>query len=341
MNLDNQEAMVYGAAMRVIVTGGAGFIGSHFVRQWSSENPSDIVVIFDNLTCTIQANLAELVQLPNVIFEQGDIANPDDVRRICEGAGLIVNFAAQTHVDRSLRTPMNFVTTNVVGVGNLLEFAREHKVRLHHVSTDEVYGDLPLTGGERFTETSPMRPSSPYSATKAAGDMLVYAYFRSFGVQATISNTSNNYGPWQYPEKLIPVMAKRAVDGLSLPVYGTGENIRDWIHVSDHVRGIIAVIEKGNIGETYCFGGDAERSNLQIVHAICEHFGIDPSARIKYVADRPGHDLRYAIDSTKAERELGWYRLCRFDDGLRQTLAWYAKYADLLVLDEQGVHVNS
>jgi dTDP-glucose 4,6-dehydratase len=326
--------------MKTIVTGGAGFIGSEFVRQWHTLHPDQEVVIFDKITyAVLPENLKALSDLPNVRIERGDIANKNDVDRICHGAGLIVHFAAETHVDRSIKTPLDFITTNLLGTAQLLEYVREHRCAMHHVSTDEVYGQLPLDQPEiRFNEQTPYNPSSPYSASKAGSDMLVRSYVHTFGIHATISNTSNNYGPWQYPEKLIPVMILKALAGEALPVYGNGQNIRDWVHVSDHARGIIACIARGIPGETYCFGGDAERTNLQVVSAILNAMGKDDS-QISFVADRPGHDLRYAIDSSKAKTNLSWNQEFSFETGITEVVQWYRDNANRLRLDEQGSHL--
>jgi dTDP-glucose 4,6-dehydratase len=268
----------------------------------------------------------------NYRFIQGDIADPAVVREAMQGVKVVVHFAAESHVDRSIEAPATFVQTNVVGTQVLLDAAREAGIkRFHHVSTDEVFGELPLDKPElKFDEKTPYHPHSPYSASKAGADHLVRAYYRTFGLPVTISNCTNNYGPWQFPEKLIPTMIGKALKGESLPVYGNGGNIRDWIHVDDHCRGIMAVLEKGILGETYCFGGDAERSNLEVVREILSIVDADESL-IQFVKDRAGHDLRYAIDSSKAKRELGWSQQYSFEEGLRETVNWYQQHPEVFV----------
>lgn len=329
----------------MLVTGGAGFIGSNFVRYWLEAHPDDDVVNLDLLTYAGRLeNLADIQDNPRYSFIQGDIADPEVVQRAMQGVDTVVHFAAETHVDRSVSGPAAFVRTNVTGTFTLLEAAREAAVkRFHHVSTDEVFGSLGLDDGKRFNETTPYDPRSPYSASKAASDHLVRAYFHTFGLPITISNCSNNYGPYQFPEKLFPVLILKGVRGEQLPVYGNGRNVRDWIHVEDHNRGIECILEKGTVGETYCLGGNSERANIDIAKSVLRELGCSESEiekRIVFVQDRPGHDLRYAIDSTKAEQELGWKRQHTFESGLAATVAWYRDRASDYTVQEEGVHAR-
>lgn len=325
----------------VLVTGGAGFIGSCFVRQWVRDESSPIAVL-DKLTYA--GNLDSLVPVAQdgrFRFYQADIADRSSVARILRehDVGAIVHFAAESHVDRSIDGPAAFVTTNVLGTFELLEAAREYwrslgdeardRFRFLHVSTDEVYGSLGAEG--KFRETTPYAPNSPYSASKAASDHFVRAYHHTYGLPTLITNCSNNYGPYQFPEKLIPLMILNALDGKPLPVYGDGQNVRDWLYVDDHCRAIRRVLAQGRPGEVYNIGGNCERTNLEVVHAICA--AVDrlrpglphaPSASlIRFVPDRPGHDRRYAIDTTKIERELGWRPEETFETGLVRTVRWY------------------
>jgi dTDP-glucose 4,6-dehydratase len=257
-----------------------------------------------------------------------------------EGVDTVVHFAAESHVDRSISGPAAFIKTNITGTFILLEAARDAKVkRFHHISTDEVFGSLPADPTVKFSESTPYDPRSPYSASKASSDHLVRAYFHTFGVPVTISNCSNNYGPYQFPEKFIPVQILKALRGEKLPVYGDGSNIRDWIHVLDHARGIEAILLKGKAGETYCLGGDAEKTNLEVARAILQELGLNES-HIEFVTDRPGHDHRYAIDFSKATRELGWKPQITFEEGLRHTVAWYTQRKDEYRPQEEGVHAH-
>ncbi|MGE5426188.1 MAG: dTDP-glucose 4,6-dehydratase [Bacillota bacterium] len=309
--------------MKLLVTGGAGFIGSNFILYWISKHPEDDIINFDALTYA--GNLENLISLENdnrYHFIKGDIADPEAVEAAMAGVDAVVHFAAESHVDRSIINSADFVRTNVEGTRVLLDAAKRlGNIRFHHVSTDEVFGALPLGDG-KFNEATPYDPRSPYSASKAASDHLVRAYFHTHGLPVTISNCSNNYGPYQFPEKLIPLFVTNLIDGKKVPVYGQGSNVRDWIHVRDHNRGVEMILEKGKLGETYCLGGASERTNLQITQKIIELMGADDKM-IEYVADRPGHDLRYAIDFSKAERELGWRPETNFDDGLAETVEWY------------------
>lgn len=289
---------------KVLVTGGAGFIGSNFVRRSLLLDPSLKITILDALTYA--GNPANLEGIESQIeFVKGSITDRDLVRDLTAKNDIVVNFAAESHNDNSLANPEPFIETNIRGTFELLEAAKEYKKRFHQISTDEVYGDLPLDSNEKFTAISPYRPSSPYSASKASADHLVRAWVRSFGLAATISNCSNNFGPYQHPEKLIPRTAVLAANGIKPKVYGTGQNVRDWIYVDDHTDGVWAILQKGRIGETYLLGANSERTNLQVVQEILSILGKSEDF-IEFVGERPGHDLRYAIDAGNTEDELGW-----------------------------------
>jgi len=308
--------------MRILVTGGAGFIGSNFVHHLL-EHTDHTVTVLDKLTYA--GNLASLEGLPADRFEfvQGDIADAALVDELFGRHDAVVHYAAESHNDNSLNDPRPFLDTNIVGTFTLLEAARAHGIRFHHISTDEVYGDLELDDPERFTENTPYNPSSPYSSTKAGSDLLVRAWVRSFGVRATISNCSNNYGPYQHVEKFIPRQITNVLRGERPKLYGTGENVRDWIHADDHSSAVLTILEKGVIGETYLIGADGEKNNKDVVELILTELG-QPADAYDLVTDRPGHDLRYAIDSTKLRRELGWEpRYGDFAAGLAATIAWY------------------
>lgn len=308
--------------MRLLVTGGAGFIGANFVHQTVREHPDVRVTVLDALTYAgDRASLASVSE--TVTFVEGDIADAALVDGLVADADAVVHFAAESHNDNSLSEPWPFVQTNVVGTYTILEAVRRHRTRLHHISTDEVYGDLELDDPAKFTPDTPYNPSSPYSSTKAASDLLVRAWVRSFGVQATISNCSNNYGPYQHIEKFIPRQITNVVDGIRPKLYGKGENVRDWIHVDDHNSAVWAILEGGRIGETYLIGADGEENNKSVVELILELMG-QPRDAYDLVSDRPGHDMRYAIDSTKLREELGWTpRYSSFRDGLAATIEWY------------------
>lgn len=308
----------------MLVTGGAGFIGANFVRLICQARPDTRVTVLDKLTYAgNRANLAGL----DIDLVEGDIADPATVEPLVTAADVVVHFAAESHNDNSLRDPSPFIHTNLVGTFTLLEACRKHDTRLHHVSTDEVFGDLEIGAATKFTEHTAYAPSSPYSATKAGSDHLVRAWVRSFGLRATISNCSNNYGPYQHIEKFIPRQITNILSGHSPKLYGTGEQVRDWIHVDDHNEAVLAILERGRIGETYNIGADQEDiNNKQVIELICEIMGHTRNGRALYehVADRPGHDQRYAMDATKLRRELGWTP--RFTDiraGLEATIAWY------------------
>jgi dTDP-glucose 4,6-dehydratase len=305
--------------VKVLVTGGAGFIGANFVRLTLATRPDAVVTVLDNLTYA--GNEASLPG--GVAFVKGDVADADVVDALVGDADVVVHFAAESHNDNSLDDPSPFVRTNLVGTYTLLEAVRRHAVRFHHISTDEVYGDLELDDPAKFTPETPYNPSSPYSSTKAGSDLLVRAWVRSFGVAATISNCSNNYGPYQHVEKFIPRQITNVIDGVRPKLYGAGLNVRDWIHVDDHNSGVWAIIDGGRIGETYLIGADGETSNLTVVRTILELMGHDPDA-FDHVTDRPGHDLRYAIDATRLREELGWSpRYGDFRSGLAATIDWY------------------
>jgi len=310
--------------VRLLVTGGAGFIGANFVQQTVRDRPEHQVTVLDALTYA--GNQASLDPVADAIdFVHGSIADAELVDRLVGACDVVVNFAAESHNDNSLSAAEPFLQTNLVGTYRLLEAVRAHGKRLHHVSTDEVFGDLELDGGQRFTEQTPYRPSSPYSATKAGADLLVRAWVRSFGIAATISNCSNNYGPYQHVEKFIPRQVTNVLCGVKPKVYGAGANVRDWIHVDDHNRALHAVLDRGRLGETYLIGADGEADNLTMVRTILRVLG-KPADWFDFVPDRPGHDLRYAIDAGKLRTELGWRpEYADVEAGLAATVQWYAE----------------
>lgn len=327
--------------MRVLVTGGAGFIGSAVIRAIIQDTDFEVL----NLDCLTYAgnldSLASIAGSSRYSFSETDIRDMPAVCRVLEDfrPDLLMHLAAETHVDRSIDGPADFILTNVVGTANLLEAARAYwmsldptaraRFRFHHISTDEVFGSLGQEG--RFCETTPYAPNSPYSASKAGSDHLVRAWYETYGLPVVTSNCSNNYGPHQFPEKLIPLIILNALEGKPLPVYGTGENVRDWLHVEDHARALLTIATRGQIGETYCVGGNEERTNIDVVRTVCAildellpHSAHHPHANlITFVADRPGHDARYAIDASKIERELGWRPRESFESGIRKTVQWY------------------
>lgn len=313
--------------MKICVTGGAGFIGSNFVYYELDNHPEDEIVCLDKLTYAGNLEtLKKAFENPKFKFVKGDIADREFVFDLFkkENFDIVVNFAAESHVDRSITDPEIFVKTNVLGTTTLLDASKEYGVkRYHQVSTDEVYGDLPLDRKDLFfTEETPLHTSSPYSSAKAAADLFVLAYYRTYGLPVTISRCSNNYGPYHFPEKLIPLIISRALNNQDLPVYGTGENVRDWLYVEDHCSAIDLIIRNGRVGEVYNIGGHNERTNLEVVKTILKALG-KPESLIKFVADRKGHDLRYAIDPTKIETELGWEPKYTFDTGIPVTIEWY------------------
>jgi dTDP-glucose 4,6-dehydratase len=345
---------------KILVTGGCGFIGSNFVRHVLKNYPDYRIVNLDKLTYAGNpGNLKEVENNSHYRFVKGDITDAELVRNIFaeEQIDTVVHFAAESHVDRSITGPSEFVRTNILGTFNLLEAAREawlknptpgvdaseNGCRFLHVSTDEVYGSLGETGA--FQETTPYDPRSPYSASKASSDHLVSAYFHTYGLPALITNCSNNYGPYQFPEKLIPLIINNALQGKSLPVYGDGKNVRDWLYVVDHCEAILTVLQKGKVGETYNIGGNSEKQNIEIVHTICDILdekvgqlaaGKNRRSLITYVKDRAGHDRRYAIDATKIRTELGWSPKVTFADGMKKTIEWYLDHKDWIASVTDG-----
>lgn len=313
--------------MKILVTGGAGFIGSNFVYYELDNYPNDEVICLDKLTYAGNLETLEVaMKNPEFKFIKGDIADRAFVDELfaSEKPDVVVNFAAESHVDRSIENPEIFLQTNVIGTSVLMDACRKYgNIRYHQVSTDEVYGDLPLDRPDLFfTETTPLHTSSPYSASKASADLLVQAYYRTYKLPVTISRCSNNYGPYHFPEKLIPLMIANALNDKKLPVYGKGENVRDWLYVEDHCFAIDLIIRKGKIGEVYNIGGHNERTNLEVVKTIIKELGKSEDL-IEFVTDRPGHDRRYAIDPTKIHNELGWLPATKFDDGIKKTIDWY------------------
>ncbi|HEY5821998.1 MAG TPA: dTDP-glucose 4,6-dehydratase [Propionibacteriaceae bacterium] len=307
---------------KFLVTGGAGFIGSNFVRHVLAHTDAEVTVL-DLMTYAGNRQSVESLPADRFTFVQGDICDAELVDRLVADADLVVHFAAESHNDNSLRDPSPFVTTNLIGTYTLLEAVRRHDTRYHHISTDEVYGDLELDDPERFTENTPYNPSSPYSSTKAGSDLLVRAWVRSFGVRATISNCSNNYGPFQHVEKFIPRQITNVIDGGRPKLYGAGQNVRDWIHADDHSSAVLVIADQGVIGETYLIGADGEKNNTEVVETILTLLG-QPRDAYDHVTDRAGHDLRYAIDSTKLRTELGWApSYSDFEAGLAATIEWY------------------
>lgn len=307
------------------MTGGAGFIGSNFILYWVKTHPSDQIINFDKLTYAGNLeNLSAIEGHPGYAFVQGDICDPKIVRDAMSGVDVVVHFAAESHVDRSIMEPAAFVETNVMGTQVLLDAALKNKVaRFHHVSTDEVFGALPLDSTQKFSEDTAYNPRSPYAASKAGSDHLVRAYATTYGLPISITNCSNNFGPFQFPEKFIPLAITNLLEGKKVPVYGDGKYVRDWLYVEDHCRAIDVVLEKGKIGETYCVGGVAEDiNNLNVVKKILSLLGKDESM-IEYVADRPGHDRRYAVDFSKITKELLWKPEHNFDEWLVRTVEWY------------------
>ncbi len=326
--------------MKFIVTGGCGFIGSNYLHYVVNKYPEDEFICIDSLTYAGNYhNLEPIIEKPNFRFVKLDITDRDGIDALftAEKPDCVINFAAESHVDNSIKNPGIFVKTNVMGTQVLMDAALKHGVkRYHQVSTDEVYGDLPLDRPDLlFTESTPLHTSSPYSASKGGADLLVLAYMRTFKLPATISRCSNNYGPYQFPEKLIPHTIACAVKDQKIPVYGEGKNVRDWIHVYDHNVGVDMIVRRGREGEVYNLGGRSERDNLTIVKTILKQLG-KPESLIEFVADRPGHDLRYAMDPTKAEAELGWTRKYNFDDGMQSTIDWYLENQNWVQNIESG-----
>lgn len=323
--------------MKIMVTGGAGFIGSNFVHYVVDNHPDVDIIVLDKLTYAgNKANIADVLG-DHVKLVVGDICDADLVDKLTQEVDAVVHYAAESHNDNSLKDPSPFIQTNIVGTYTLIQAAHKYNKRFHHVSTDEVYGDLPLREdlpghgdgvGEKFTPDSPYRPSSPYSSSKASSDLLVRAWVRSFGLQATISNCSNNYGPYQHIEKFIPRQITNVLSGIKPKLYGTGKNVRDWIHTNDHSAAVWKILTKGKIGETYLIGADGEKDNKTVLEAILRLMG-KPEDWYDQVKDRPGHDLRYAIDATKLCTELGWApQYTNFEDGLKHTIEWYTNHED-------------
>ena len=331
--------------MKVLVTGGTGFIGSNFLHYEVKKYPNDFFVCLDALTYAGNYNnIKHLKKYDNYKFVKGNITDKDFIDKLFkkEKFDLVINFAAESHVDNSIKNPNIFIETNVLGTQILLDSARKYgNIRFHQISTDEIYGDLPLDRPElKFTENTPINPSSPYSASKASADILVKSYYRTYGLPITISRCSNNYGPYQFPEKLIPVVISKALNDEPIPVYGKGENIRDWIHVHDHNTAIDKIVRKGKVGEIYNIGGNSERTNIDLVKLILKELN-KPESLITYVTDRPGHDLRYAIDSTKIEKELKWKRKYTFEKGIKETINWYVKNEEWIKDIISGNYKNS
>ncbi|MBU0646223.1 dTDP-glucose 4,6-dehydratase [Patescibacteria group bacterium] len=313
--------------MKLLVTGGAGFIGSNFIHYLRRVHPEYDIVNLDKLTYAGNLeNLKSLDQDPRYQFVKGDICDRDLVFDLVKDVDAIVHFAAETHVDRAILGAADFVKTNVLGTLNLLDAAKEFKKRFHHISTDEVFGALG-PNDPPFNEHTPYNPKNPYSASKAAADHLVRSYIHTHKIAATISNCSNNYGPYQFPEKLIPLFISKLLNDERVPVYGDGQQIRDWIHVEDHARGVDLILHRGRLGETYCLGGNCEIPNLELIRGLIALMGKDETL-IEYVKDRPGHDRRYAINFTKARNELSWEPRIKLEEGLQKTIDWYQKNQD-------------
>lgn len=333
----------------IIVTGGAGFIGSNFVHYVVNNHPEVHVTVLDKLTYAGNKKNLEGLPADRVELVVGDIADAELVDRLVKNTDAVVHYAAESHNDNSLNDPFPFVQTNIIGTYTLIEACRKNDVRYHHVSTDEVYGDLPLREdlpghgegvGEKFTADTPYNPSSPYSSTKAGSDLLVKAWGRSFGLKATISNCSNNYGPYQHIEKFIPRQITNILSGITPKLYGAGKNVRDWIHTNDHSSAVWAILTKGRLGETYLIGADGEEDNKAVMELILELMG-QPKDAYEHVNDRPGHDLRYAIDSTKLREELGWTpEFTDFRDGLVDTIKWYSDNEEWWKADKEAVEAN-
>lgn len=315
--------------MKLLVTGGAGFIGSNFIHYWLEHHPQDSIVNLDKLTYAGNLeNLKDLENNPRYSFIKGDICNPQIVSQAIQDVDVLVHFAAESHVDRSILKPDSFIKTNIEGTFILLEAAKKQKLRFHHVSTDEVFGSLELDSTTKFTENTPYNPRSPYSASKAASDHLVRAYYTTYGLPITISNTSNNFGPFMFPEKFIPLAITNLLEGKKIPIYGQGNQVRDWLYVLDHCRAIDLILQQGEIGETYLIGGHTDDyTNLEVAKLILQILGKDES-NLEFIKDRAGHDVRYAIDWTKAKRELGYAPEHDFQAYLEKTIQWYQNHQD-------------
>ena len=329
--------------MKLLVTGGAGFIGSNFIQYWLKTHNNDHVINFDKLTYA--GNLANLTSVENdhrYSFIKGDVCDEALIYKIMKGVDVVVHFAAETHVDRSVMDPSVFARTNVLGTQTLLEAAKRHSIsRFHLISTDEVFGDLPLHSQEKFTESTPYNPHSPYSASKAGADHMTRAYFDTFKLPITITNCANNFGPYIHPEKFMPLVITNLIEGKKVPIYGDGSYVRDWLYVEDHCRAIDCVLNKGKMGETYLVGSMHEDySNLEIVRRICKLMGKDPDKEIEFVKDRPAHDRRYAIDWTKINKELGWEPMYPFEEALKLTVDWFVKNRQWWESIKKGEYTN-
>lgn len=325
--------------MKLIVTGGAGFIGSNFIRQYLKHHKDHIIVNVDALTYAGNLeNLKDIEEDPRYFFVKADICDKDTIFDLVKSSDAIVHFAAESHVDRSIMDPTAFIRTNVLGTQILLDSAREYNKRFHHVSTDEVFGELG-PNDKPFNENTPYNPRSPYSASKAASDHLVRAYYYTYNLEITISNCSNNYGPYHFPEKIIPLFISNLMEGKKIPVYGDGKNIRDWIFVDDHNRGVDMILNNGKIGETYCLGGGNQITNLDLTKKLILLLGQDELS-IEFVKDRPGHDRRYAINFSKIEKELGWRPEFSFDEGLAKTVDWYKTHTDWTARCKSGEYMK-
>lgn len=330
---------------KFLITGGAGFIGSNYLHYVVNKYPNDFFICLDTLTYAGNYNnIKNLDDRKNYKFVKGDITDEGFINELFseENIDVVINFAAESHVDNSIKNPGIFISTNIQGTRVLLDASRKNNIkRFHQVSTDEVYGDLPLDRKDLlFTENTPLHTSSPYSSSKAGADLLVMAYYRTYGLPVTISRCSNNYGPYQFPEKLIPVVISKALNNEPIPVYGKGENVRDWIHVIDHNIGVDLIVRNGQVGEVYNLGGHSERTNLEVVKTILKQMGKSEDL-ITYVTDRPGHDLRYAIDSTKVEKELNWSRTYSFEKGISETVDWYLNNQEWIEDIKSGNYRNS
>ncbi len=331
--------------MKFLVTGGAGFIGSNYLHYVTKKYKDDTFVCLDALTYAGNYNnIKDLENCSNYKFVKGNIVDRDFVNRLFEKEkfDVVINFAAESHVDNSIKNPEIFLTTNIIGTEVLMDASIKYGIkRYHQVSTDEVYGDLPLDRKDLlFKETTPIHTSSPYSTSKASADLLVMAYHRTYGLPVTISRCSNNYGPYQFPEKLIPLTIMKALNNEKIPVYGTGENVRDWIHVYDHNVGVDLIVREGKVGEVYNLGGHSERENLTMVKTILKEMGKSEDL-ISFVEDRKGHDLRYAIDSSKVEKDLGWKRTYTFEEGIKETINWYLEHQEWIEDIKSGAYKDS
>lgn len=315
--------------MKLLVTGGAGFIGSNFIHYWLKKYSEDYIVNLDKLTYAGNLeNLKDIELNSHYQFIKGDICDKEIVAKACKGIDIIIHFAAETHVDRSILGPEEFIRTNVLGTYTLLEEARKNNIRFHHVSTDEVFGSLEFNSQEKFNEQTPYDPSSPYSASKASSDHLVRAWYRTFNLPVTISNCSNNFGPYHFPEKFIPLAITNLMENKKIPIYGEGNQIRDWLYVEDHCKAVDLIIHKGKIGETYCIGGmTKDVTNLEVAKMILKIMGKDESS-LEFIKDRPGHDIRYAMNWDKINRELGYQPEASFEEYLVKTIQWYQENQD-------------